>query len=84
MGYNPNCFDQNCRWNCCNAVGTCPADYQNQYYNATYSVCTHQYAMDAATMIGMGLGGALWIFLVVAVVCCFVKLYPKDTRANKS
>jgi hypothetical protein len=40
--------------------------------------------MDAATMIGMGLGGALWIFIVIAVVCCFVKLYPRDPRVTET
>ncbi len=61
MGYNSNCYDQDCYYNCCNSAGYCPASSSGCYYY-------YHEKNDAATIAGAVIGAVLGVILIIILI----------------
>lgn len=62
MGYNSNCWSQNCNYNCCDFWGYCTSNPNN---------CYHYYhdTNNAGVIAGAVIGGVLGIALIIILIC---------------
>jgi hypothetical protein len=73
MGYNENCYSQNCNYfNCCNYYGYCPEDYS---YSDDHSqnACYYYYGADGSAVAGAVVGGLIGLIIIASVICFFYK-----------
>lgn len=76
MGYNSNCYYQDCYLNCCDVSGLCPTyDYQCWYY--------YQAETSAGTISGAVVGAVLGVIVIIAIACyCYRKRQQEQLQAQ--
>ncbi len=66
MGYNINCFRENCDYNCCDYWGDCVADPNECYYY--YS------DLHPGAIAGIVIGSVIGVAILIAIACyCYRK-----------
>lgn len=65
MGYNSNCYYQDCYYNCCDVYGYCP-NYS--------SGCYYYYKDQAGTIAGAVVGAVVGVIIIIIIACyCYRK-----------
>lgn len=64
MGYNSNCYDTSCFYDCCNILGYCPSSSSGCYY---YYYDTTGLTIGA--IVGIVLGCLFFIAMIAIIVC---------------
>lgn len=67
MGYNSNCYRQDCYYNCCNSYGYCTSSYYDCYYY--YNSSTND-NLSGGAVAGIVIGAIFFIFIVALTIYC--------------
>lgn len=65
MGYNSNCYYQDCRHDCCNYNGNCPLYSSDCYYYYDSSSTSYGWIIAVSVSIAAG----LIVFFTILCIC---------------